>query len=141
MGISNWRLGNRDLTLAGRNGRRGIALVEVSDRRARLWRASSRGLASGRAGFCGGALAAIQGSILEIPHVVRPAHQGDSHRNGVDRPGFTPAADVNLEVVIGIDPGLAGALIRIELGDFEDERCERAGVACATAPGTASSSV
>ena len=69
-----------------------------------------------------------QGPVLEIPHLVRPAHQRDRHGNHVDRAGFALAADPDFQGEFRVDPDLARALVRLEIGDFEDQRRQRAGV-------------
>ena len=47
--------------------------------------------------------ASAERPVLEIPHLVGPAHERDLHRDARDRPGLALAADRDLQGVLGVD--------------------------------------
>ena len=66
-----------------------------------------------------------QGSILEIPHAIRPAYQGQRHGNGVNRPLSAPASYPDFQGKFGLDANLARAFVGLEIGDLKNQRGER----------------
>src|SRR5262245_35900396 len=70
-------------------------------------------------------------AVLEVPHFVRPADQGELQRNRLDRTRTALTADPDLQGELGINADLAGTLRCFEVDNLERHGCHRARVALA----------
>ena len=85
----------------------------------RWWRAGAAWLGRWLCRRPGRSCFPTQGSVFQVPHPVRPAHESDRHGNHVDRTRFALTAHPHLQGELGIDSNLASTLVCLEIGDFK----------------------